>query len=57
MTTEEELASVKEALLVSLRSEQEMLVTLSAAQDIATKLAEELRLVKARLERFEGKPK
>jgi hypothetical protein len=34
-----------------------MFVTLTGAQHIATTLAEELRLVKARLERFEGKPK
>lgn len=54
MTTEETL---KAALLVSLRSEQTMLETLTLAQDAATRLAEELRIVKARLERFEGKPK
>ena len=53
----EERIALKWALEVALRSEREMCETLTASQDVATKLAEELRLVKARLERFEGKPK
>ena len=52
-----EYLKMKWALESALRSEREMLSTLSSAQDIATKLAEELRLCKARLERFEGKPR
>ena len=52
-----EYLKMKLALESALRSEREMLETLTAAQDLATSLAMELRLCKARLERFEGKPK
>ena len=53
----EEKIALKWALECALRSERTMFETLSASQDVASKLAEELRLCKARLERFEGKPK
>lgn len=51
----DDVDALKKALEMVIRSERTMLETLTAAQDIATKLAEENRLLKARLERYEGK--